>query len=315
MNGIMFKVDKRTELMSIILALSECNEYAEEHFNLSINESYRERVKVWFSKFKNHNCIKIAKQLGMVEEGFAYDNPILLAFQLSENLTYDGKISKQLIEELDCELLLKDFLYEVVNFAKETNFELFFKSEVEYYTKKLNELKKFFNDGEFLNLIKIYFKMEINSTFCVNIIPTLINSNHGFKIDDYIYANIGLPCEDFVNIEQFNKGYEHIIIHEFLHNFVNSNTEKYHNEINVFSNINNVQMYNKIGHVNDTIVRALTIRIRELMSGINASDFIKREHSWGFVYVEKVYKKIIEFERQNLNWNDWFENFIEIFIY
>ena len=116
---VKFIVDKRTELMSIILALSECNEYAEEHFNLSVKEDYRNRVKSWFPKFENHNCIKLAKQIGVLEEGFNYDNPIRLAFQLSENLTYDGKISKYLLEELDCEMLLKEFLYEVANFVKE----------------------------------------------------------------------------------------------------------------------------------------------------------------------------------------------------
>ena len=37
-----FIVDKRTELMSIILALSQGNEYIEEHFSFDIKDEYRQ---------------------------------------------------------------------------------------------------------------------------------------------------------------------------------------------------------------------------------------------------------------------------------
>lgn len=319
MQEVKFIVDKRTELISIVLAYSQCNDYAKEHFLLDIKEEYRERVSQYFDKYKNHNCINLAREIGKNDVGFSYDNVIMLAFLLQPDLTYNGKFTEYLSSELDNIEFIKEFLFEVTDFAKVSNYEQFFENEKEYYQSKIRELQKIFDKQKFSTYISQTLKTKIDDNLIVNIIPMLVNSNHGFKIENNLYANIGLVCDDLESINKFDKGYSHIIIHEFLHPFVNPLTEKYNHCINfeldkdAQNKLSKIGYNNKISFINDTIVRALTIRVREKIDDINAQKFINREHSLGFTKTQDVYNKIIEFENQNKHWNEYFCSILQVF--
>ncbi len=316
-NPIKFVVDKRTEIVSIILAFSKCNEYAEEHFNLSIEEPYRNDILEYFSKFRHHKAIKLAKQLGVIEKGFNYDNPIVLSLNLEQNLSFKGKLSARILSELGNEDLQKEFLYAVKDFADESKFDHFYKNHNKYYQTKLNELSEYCDKNTGIFLSK-YFKEKPTNKFVVNLIPTLVNSNHGIKINNQMWANIGLLSEDYKSIVRFNDGYTHIILHEFIHSFVNGNTEKHLQNFNL--NISDkhtkkIKHYeNKISYINDTIVRGLTIRLREQLNGINSENFFAIEKQQGFTLIEKVYDAVLKYEKQDLSWNDYFPNILEIFL-
>ena len=99
----------------------------------------------------------------------------------------------------------------------------------------MKELESVINGKDVLHCIENTLKMSIENKFVVNIIPSLINSNHGFNINGVNYACVGLPCEDFKNIDKFNNGYLHIVLHEFLHPFVNPNTDRYLKQIKAVS--------------------------------------------------------------------------------
>lgn len=219
-----FIVDKRTELMSIVLALSQGNEYIEEHFSFDIKDKYRQKVYNHFYKFKNHKAIKLAKQLAQNDEGFSFDNPIRLAFALNEQLEFNGQIEEYLLQELKSEELLSEFMCEIVSFARDSNFEEFYIANNDYYFFELEELKQLFNAEQFVCELEEFLKVKIKENFIINIVPMLINANHGFKIDGANFVNIGMLSEDFKTIEKFNNGTVHIIIHEFAHNFVNCYT-------------------------------------------------------------------------------------------
>lgn len=319
MNNFEYRIDGRTELMAIILALSQCNEYAEEHFVLELEDNYRKDIKKHFLGFKNHKAICLAKELGQKEEGFCYDTPIRLAFELNEDYSYSGGLSGFYSNELDNLELAKDFLFAVENFAKETNFDNFYKKHKVYYDEKLLQLVDVFSGNIFKKHLVTFLKRHLSEHFAINIIPTLINSNHGFEVSGIFYANLGLPCEDFKTIAPFNGGYAHIIIHEFLHPFVNPLSEKlyYKHKETLLSNIKIEELpkgyQNKLSFINDTIVRALTIRLREHISPINTKKFLTLEKSWGFVYVEKIYNEILHYENQNNSWEEYFEKILTVF--
>ena len=125
MNNFEYRVDRRTELMAIILALSQCNEYAEEHFILNLDDEYRNNVKKHFLTFENHKTIRLAKELGQKEEGFCYDAPIRLAFELNKDYSFSGVLSSFYSNELanlklakDC--LFKDILKKYWQYLKKT---------------------------------------------------------------------------------------------------------------------------------------------------------------------------------------------------
>ena len=308
-----FIVDKRTELMSIILALSQGNEYIEEHFSFNVQDEYRRRIYNHFSKFKNHKAVQLARQIAKNDEGFSFDNPIRLAFALNQKLDFDGKIEEYLLQELENEATLKEFMYEVVNFAKESDFEDFYITNNDYYLLKIEGLKQLFNGEIFVCELQRFLKIEIKDDFVVNIIPMLINSNHGFKVNGNNFANIGMLSEDFKTIYNFNNGTIHTIIHEFAHNFVNCYTDKNQLQIpeDLRNKLKNVGYENPISYLNDTIVRAITIRLREKIQNLDIKKFFDIEEKFGFVYVEKVYRELLVYESQNKSWEKYFPKLLK----
>ena len=70
---------------------------------------------------------------------------------------------------------------------------------------------------------------------------------------------------------------------------------------------------NKISYINDTIVRALTIRIREKLDNIDIQKFLLREHNFGFIHTKDVYNQIVNFENQNIDWDTYFPNILNVF--
>jgi len=316
MAKINFVVDKRTELVSVILALSECNSYVEEHFNLNIKDDYKAKVLNRFEKFKNYKCVEIARELGEKESGFNYDNLIRLGFELDEKYKFNGELSYELERELDEIKLVKEFLNEVQYFAVASNFDLFYLQNLSYYESKKLELGKVFSKDGFYSVLSEFLKGEKVDNICVNIIPSLINSNHGFKANNTIYANVGLLSENYSKIDSFDNGYRSIITHEIMHCFVNCLTEKYNIKSFDFGINEKAKKFgynNKISYINDTIVRALTIRLMEKLFNINKDKFIKLEESFGFDKVGYVYNEILNYEKQNKSWEEYFENVINLF--
>lgn len=301
-------VDKRTELMSIILALSQGNEYIEEHFSLYVQDEYRQRVYNHFFKFKNHKAVELATEIAKSEEGFNFDNPIRLAFSLTEQLDFDGTIEYYLLKELENEKQLKDFMVEVVKFAKDTNFKEFYLANNDYYSSKVEELKQMFNTELFVCELQKFLKVKVKDDFNINIVPMLINANHGFKVDGDNFANIGMLSEDFKTIEKFNNSTIHTIIHEFAHNFVNCYTNN--NQLSIPEDLKkelkNMGYGHPIVYLNDTIVRAITIRLREKIQNIDIQKFFNIEDKFGFVFVRKVYLELLVYENQSTSWEEYF---------
>ena len=292
---VKFLVDKRTELISIILALSQCNNYAEEHFNLDIKDDYRMDVVDYFSKFKSHPSILLAKELGEKEKGFNYDNPILLALNLEPNMTFKGQLSQNVLDELENEDLLSRFLYQVEDFAKISNFNDFYIKHNPYYQSKIKELSSFFEVKNFAHFLENYFKEPVTDKFVVNIIPSLTNSNHGIKLEDGVWSCVG-----------------------FMHSFVNKNTLKCLNsgailniDKSLFRAVKHYQ--NQVSYINDTVVRALTIRLREKLYGIEKDKFFEIEKRQGFSFVREIYNELLVFEKQNAKWSEYFPNMIKAF--
>lgn len=311
-----FLVDKRTELMSIVLALSQGNEYIEEHFSFNVQDEYRQKVYNHFSKFKHHKCVKLAKQIAENDEGFNFDNPIRLAFSLNKHLKFDGIIEDYLLKELENENLLNEFMEEIVKFAQDSNFEEFYNLNCDYYSSKIEELKQMFNAELFVCELQKFLKSNVEDNFNVNIIPMLINANHGFKVDNTNFANIGMISDNLKTIDKFNNGTTHTIIHEFAHNFVNCFTEGNQLQIpeNLEKELKNMGYGNPIAYLNDTIVRAITIRLREKIQNIDVQKFFDREDKLGFIYVKKVYQELVNYEKQSLSWEEYFPRLISSII-
>lgn len=293
-------------------ALSQGNAYMEEHFSLDIKDEYRNDVIEYFSNLKNHKCIKLAREIAKRDECFSFDNPIRLAFSLNKNLQFDGRIEEYILNELDNHDLIEEFLISLVDFARKSKFVDFYSNHSNYYLSKIKEIKNLFNGKSFVSELEKFLKRKVEKKIQINIIPSLINANHGFEIENTDIANVGLLSEDFKAIQSFNNGYVHIIIHEICHCFVNCNTEN--NKLQIPEalkvKLKNYGYGNPVAYLNDTVVRAMTIRLRDKVENIDVEKFINKEHSFGFVYVKDAYQELLKYEEQNLSWEEYFPNLI-----
>ena len=113
-------------------------------------------------------------------------------------------------------------------------------------------------------------------------------------------------------IDKFNNGTIHTIIHEFAHTFVNCYTEGNKLQIpkNLEKEVKKMGYGNPIAYLNDTIVRAITIKLREKIQNIDIQKFFDRENKVGFVYVNSVYQKLVNYETQSLSWQEYFPDLI-----
>ena len=141
----------------------------------------------------------------------------------------------------------------------------------------------------------------------------LANANHGFKVNNNNFANIGMLSGDFKTINKFNNGTIHTIIHEFVHNFVNCYTDNNRLLIpdELRNKLKNMGYGNPISYLNDTIVRAITIRLREKIENIDTQKFFDIENKFGFVYVKKVYNELLEYEGQTTSWKEYIPKLLE----
>ena len=70
---------------------------------------------------------------------------------------------------------------------------------------------------------------------------------------------------------------------------------------------------NQVSYFNDTVVRALTIRLREKLYGIDKDKFFEIEKRQGFSFVREIYNELLVFEKQNAKWSEYFPNMIKVF--
>ncbi len=311
MRKVSFIVDKRTEFIAIVLYLSQCNDYVTEHFR-ALESDYHVSMRKNFTPFINTKSITLAQKLGETENGFTFDNCIRIAFLLESDFSYLGRWDNYFDNEFSDKKSLMDFLSSIKDLAKLSKFENFYNSNLWYYKTKLNELNAVFDAEKFCGTVNSFFNKNNPQVFCVNYIPTLINANHGFDSEDMLYANIGSFSENLKDVSSFDKGYQHIIIHEFMHNFVNPLLSKHSNE-QIVVNTNLKEYNNRFSYISETVTRALTIKIRELMTGNSFDKLLLQEKRNGFDLVEKVYAKLDEYTHQDLSWEEYFPCIINLF--
>ena len=85
--NIIFTVDYRTELLGIILVLSNNYKKLVDRKMISLENKYiYDRIHNNFDKFKNHKTILLFEEIIKKHPYFNYDAPVTLFLSLDENL-------------------------------------------------------------------------------------------------------------------------------------------------------------------------------------------------------------------------------------
>ena len=140
MNKVEVRIDKRTELMSVLLYVSN---YRKEFPHLVLfnkDVEYVRDVHEAFSKFANHKAVELLNEI--VEKlNFSYNAPFQLAWELKEDYSIDKLLADPFKDRLQSAPVVESFMKEIKDFAEKSNFEQFYNEHLEYYQKCIDRAK------------------------------------------------------------------------------------------------------------------------------------------------------------------------------
>ena len=318
--NIEIKVDRRTELLGILLLISDYN----KDFGFLIeecgNKEYREKIFNNFNQFKNEKAVQILNQI-FEELNFRYDAPVSLFLQLNEDFTYDKLDKYPFSTRLKNSQLVLDFLNELPGFAKTINFEEYYISNQNFYEEIVKETNVKIDIESVLNFIENFYKMDIsNIKFVINLLPYTTNGNFGSNHNNVTYSNLGL--KKFQNKELTfitDKDLGTLALHEFSHSLINPLTSKYSTiEGKAFADNWDLMSKKAYGNVetiiNEHIIRALEIfYLKNIIKTDESIDLanqrLEREINGGFKHINDCLKCL---EDYYVNINNY-ENFEQYF--
>lgn len=218
-------VDKRTELMGVLLLISDYGKQNPRLVEVCHNEEYREKVFKHFATFKNEKAVKLLNEI-CNKFNFNYDAPIALIWQLDENYKFDTLLPYPFEERLKSSNLVIEFLNELPHFVKASKFEEFYNSNQKYYSKIIKETEKFVHPNVLEKFFNEFYKIDIPTNFVINLMPYSTHGNYGVGPKGTEVCNLSAKDVDgklsFVWDEVGD-----LFAHEFSHPIVNPLVDKY----------------------------------------------------------------------------------------
>ncbi len=306
-------IDKRIELLGILLRLSNYGEKFPCLVSEYKNYNYLNNTIEKFKNFKDHKAIELLNEI-LKCEGFSYDAPICLFLQLDKNYVFNGHNSYPFVDRLKQSGAILEFLKEIKNFVDDTNFEMFYEENKAFYEKTINEFKKNSGIENVLPWIKTFFKRNLqNKNFVVNLAMLLSGGAFGCNFENTFYCidsrsgNSEGDVIDFCSRESL--WLQSRYMHEFAHSIVNPITDKYIKRIRIpyfAQETRNKQIksaYLSLASVIDeTIIRSCQlIYIKD--HGGELADFLSTNDRVGFPkdVLFAVADKLDEYRNQNKN--------------
>lgn len=305
MNKIKVVVDKRTELMGIMLSLSN---YLEKHpymLNEEANKDYNDRLQKHFVNFKDHKIIKTINY--MIENlNFNFDAPyniILSQFDEKFNLTNEDTNDEYM--KIIKSNQGQDFLKNVKDFIEETKFYKFYKSNIEFYNKNIKIEEEDLLKTPIKEYIKNFYGFDNTKKnyYCNLLFVDCSVGGYGLSYNDNPYATMSAQ---FSNDQKFYPIAKAWLFHELSHPIINPLTAKYlKNEKNIInSEERKILRENAYGSI-ESIINEYIIRASEVIfypycnaSRLNIENLIKRNIKKGFIHIQKFVKFLTEYNEK-----------------
>lgn len=302
------KVDERIELLSIVCRLAEFEEYVNNEI-----PNYSQDVDNYFSKFKSHSAIAMAKELNE-EKGISYDAIASFAtsitieerIYLKENITYKG-IDKRWDKES-----IEKFIPQLNLFYNETNFVDFFNAHKDFY--KVAE--KNYNNEIIEKIDFTWFKKFYGTSPNANhrLMLGLLNGTSQYGVTSYfndgneeINVVIGVSDVDSLGQPIFPNSERNIqtVIHEFSHSYCNRIIDAYYSDMKAKSQ----EFYNAVkdylsypGGLSmsyEILVRACVIKyFEENEKESNINQLLNIEIMKGFIWIKELYNTLSIYENK-----------------
>ena len=302
------KVDKRTELLSIVFRLAERPEYSSKEFKL-----YTDRIERHFEEYKNHELIQFTKSI-MDENEIGYDAVMLMAIHLDNNMKmlpdvkdiwHDLRWSKDNAEK---------FVSLLQKFYHDTNFDKFFKDNADLYTEAIKRYAPVYERLD-LDWYRNFYGGEPTEPLLIILAPGNWVHSYGPHLEHIdgsktIHSILGVWLFDDAGMPVFaTDDYFPILLHEFIHSFVNTISEKHEDAFResgekLFSAVQNEMIGQSYpsweAMVNEALVRASIVKYMK-DHNFGASEIeneIKSQKERGFFWVEKLIEELENYDKQ-----------------
>ena len=309
-------VDPRTELLSVIQAISE-------YEVIQRNNSYYNDIEEYFGQYSHSEAVTLTNKLAKI--GFTYDAPVQFMLCLTQPDGCEPRLpySDYLIRRAQEEQNLVDYQVGIQKFAKESKFGVFWKKKQEFYSEMVHLTTKELEGVDWIAILEEYFGSSHDS-YNIVISPLFIGGYGVSVLTQYggegLYAAISPRWDMKAEVPYLDKNsLKYYLWHEFSHSFVNPEVAKYPevlaNTSNLFKPIQRKmkkQAYNSWETcVNEHIIRAINIRLTEKTFGKAEAEYIlNNELNGSFVYIEPILEKLKEYEAIRKDENITFAEFL-----
>ena len=221
-------IDKRTELLGVLLLISDYNKSFPNLLEVCNNEEYRNKIFNNFNKFKKEKAVVLLNEI-IENLNFSYDAPVSLFLQLNEDFTFEKLNEYPFYSRLEKDDLVIKFLKELPKFAKKINFDEFYTSNLPLYNKIIAEVKDKTHIHDVISFINKFYNANLHDKeFVINLLPYTTKGNFSTFHNNKIYSNLGVkPSTNNKMRFVSNKDCGGLILHEFCHYIVNPLTDKY----------------------------------------------------------------------------------------
>jgi hypothetical protein len=309
------RIDRRFELMSIVFRLADFSEY-----RMGNVADYNEAVDTYFSPFKEHAAVKMARGL---RESVAFDAIPNLAVRVTDAVSFAPLRS---LEDPGTQLdsrwkpgVAAEFLKAMASFAKDTKADLFFEAQEPLYREALASCR----EGLVSHLDQGWFARTFGKrdrdtfTFCVALLngganygPSVPNASGG----EDLFALIGTGETPKGKSPTFTQAYLGTLVHEFLHSFLNPWVDRHLQELKAAGEALNAPVMEQMRRqaygeastaLKESMVRAFTIRYFRDLGQDKEADSQEAEHEKrGFYWVKDLAELLRDYTHNRAEFPD-----------
>ena len=293
-------VDQRMELLAVVQALSSYPEQLPMLFN-DFDFEFKANFREHFTPFAEHRAVELFDE--MWPQGFSFDAPVgaVLHYGDPPELEPIVTIPEYYQRRAGGAERLDEFIEELRNFARDTDFVSFHKANAAYY-RGLDEAVRTQIGDINPDVLEQYYGTRQNS-FNIILVPLFHQGAFGPRVTyedgtSDVYSVIG-PTE-LRGGELFFLGpddLKHLIWHEFSHSFVNPVVDSFAQQVAQYAALLRPikqQMADQAYQdwqtvVYEHVVRAVVARLALQHFGEQAyRDTINKEVARGFIYIEPI---------------------------
>lgn len=295
-------VDERTELLGVVFRLAGASEFTNNNI-----ADYSTSIDEYFSVYKNHEAVKMAKMLRQ-SSGISYDAVMSLAVNIE--IGNEVKLIDDITSaSLDSRWIMADakrFVRNLNDFYSTTDFKTFFNNHKPLYQAARNNFEYLLNNMD-TSWFSNFFGAKNTDNFDV-IIGLTHTGSFGQLMQQKtgnrkLYAIIGTYLTDSLGVPIYKPNMLGVIVHEFCHSFCNTLIDRHYDDMrqnakSFFKLEQELLSNNAYGSdlimLYETLVRSCVIQYysQKNVEVDKIKQMIAQERNGGFLWIDSLVQQL-----------------------